>query len=167
MDILEAELRFDERATNINDKKISHQCFLAKLTLALTIPSICSKFIYENGNIKNYSIHESSRYPQWYDEYLEYPMFTSKECYAARCSLLHHGEDDLETQKILNGQPKASKYILSIPYSDEELGLMKIANDDNNEKTFCSNGLVLSLIRAYEKFKNEYPNFKHPLQRND
>lgn len=167
MDILEAELKFDERATSLDDQRISHQCFLAKLTLALTIPSFCSKFIYVNDKSKNYGEFESDRYPQWCDEYLEFPLLSSKECYAARCSLLHCGDDNLKSQKVLRNEFRANEYVLSIPYSNEELGLMKIGNYDSDERTFCSNGLVVSLVQAYEKFKKEYPDFVYPLQHND
>lgn len=162
MDIIEAELNLCYSGTINDSENVSNKCYLSKLALALTIPSFCSKFI--DGNDRS---PERERYVKWCDKYLKFPVLTSKECYAARCSLLHNGDDDLETQPVLDGEVKADEYKLSIPYSGDTLYLVKTGDTKNNEKSFCSNALINSLVFAYQQFKREYPDFVYPLQRNN
>ncbi|MFR1807612.1 MAG: hypothetical protein ACLSWV_01545 [Pygmaiobacter massiliensis] len=160
-DVIEVELDLYKHGRIINDED---KCLLSKLALAFTIPSFCSKYIYDHDPDKNYGRYERERYTRWCDDYLEFTPLSSKECYAARCSLLHHGDDDLETQPVLAGETIANKYILSIPYSSDELYLVKTA-DNEYQKSFCSNSLITNLTQAYRKFKEEYPDFVYPLQR--
>lgn len=155
LDIVLAELKLDGDGTQLDTK-----CYLSKLMLALTIPSFCSKHIYENDRDKGYTRKESERYPKWCEDYLEYPALTPKECYAVRCSLSHHGDDDLETQSILEGT--SEQYTLSIPYFYEDVDLVN-SPQSGTTKNFCSNGLIRCMVNAYEKFKEDYPDFIYPL----
>lgn len=156
LDIVLAELRLDGDGTQIDT-----QCYLSKLMLALTIPSFCSKYIHENHSDKAYPKKERERYPKWCDEYLDFPKLKATECYAARCSLSHHGDDDLETQSVLDGTTE--RYTLSIPYMGNDVNLVNMAQSDD-PRSFCSNGLINCMVIAYEKFREEYPDFVYPLQ---
>lgn len=143
----------------------SQENYLAKLTLALTIPAVCSRYILRNdNNSKNYPEHETNRYPKWCEEYLDFQPLTSKEVYAVRCSLLHHGDDDVETQKVLRTETRANHYNLIIPYSDGIMNSNESGLESDNVKSFCATGLIPCLLTAYRKFKEEYPDFKYPLE---
>jgi len=85
---------------------ISAGCHQSALSLALTLPSICSAIEYPT--ISN----ESDRYPKWCDNFMDFndakpdiAGFEAAElngviCYALRCSFLHCGNDDILQQKI-------------------------------------------------------------------
>lgn len=164
IDIIEEELKLDVQHSE-NDE-ISTRGYLAKLTLALTIPSFCSSYIKKNDSEKGYGSRERERYPRWCNEYLDFPQLTSNECYAARCALSHCGDDLLEEQSILKygDEVVANKYSLSIPYAGTTLNMVKELSDNVDEKSFCSNALIVSLLKAYKKFKEDYPDFVYPLQ---
>ena len=79
------------------EKCIEHECFLAALGLALTLPDICGKAKYPR--IKN----NGERYKRWCDDYVmkyempwsEYsedmPYISSEIIYQLRNSFLHQG----------------------------------------------------------------------------
>jgi len=80
--------------------------------MALTLPDICGKL--ENPNKKS-----SVRYIEWFNQWL-LPQYThcigankekhiflsGEDCYALRCSYLHEGGGDIDTQKIRNALAK-------------------------------------------------------------
>lgn len=75
-------------------KSLNSKNWYASLTLSLVIPDICGKL--EGEQIS------SRRYVAWFDKYLgkKYQNFLSgNDCYALRCSYLHEGSDNVETQK--------------------------------------------------------------------
>lgn len=83
---------------------INNECYIAALTLALTLPDICGKAEYpDDGN--------GARYKKWYKEFLspqypageapeESPYPTEKEVYQLRCSMLHQASSEID-EKIL------------------------------------------------------------------
>lgn len=158
MDIIEQALSFESKKHDTTENLGSE--FLKQLLLALTIPSFCSKYIFTKQESKKYDEAESKRYVQWCDEYIDCCVFNSKEIYALRCSLLHHGDDDLENQRILK-ECEDNLYDLIIPF------IKKTSSEVNENRTTCksgcSNAIILNLLYAYRKFKSEFPDFKYPL----
>lgn len=95
---------------------------LSALALALTLPDICSKIAYAKS--------EKHGYSKWFDEYvaphyfpnhntiektwgkteevssecLDWPVFDGIACYKLRCSVLHSGNLDIESQKAIDIQ---------------------------------------------------------------
>jgi hypothetical protein len=68
--------------------------WLGAIVLALTLPDICGKL---EGTNKS----SSARYCEWFEKYLtQYKGYLSgSDCYALRCSFLHEGSDNIETQR--------------------------------------------------------------------
>jgi len=66
----------------------------AALFAALTLPDICVALEHGKGGGEKYSA--------WFEESLkQYGRFLSgDDCYALRCSLLHHGKDDITGQRV-------------------------------------------------------------------
>ena len=145
MDIIEQEI----------EKAKESEAFLAELALALTIPSVCSRFLFSTKKT------ESVRYPEWYNKYVEFPGLDGNECYALRCALLHNGDDELEKQSILKNDAtyQENRYKLHIPYSGDIFGFER----EDNFKEFCVAGLAVCILDGYRAFKGEYPSFKYPL----
>ena len=52
------------------EKAKNAKCFFAELALALTIPSVCSRYGLDDEELKNQ--WESKRYPDWYDKYVSF-----------------------------------------------------------------------------------------------
>ncbi len=88
------------------EKTLERKCYLAAVTLALTIPDICGKIKYPNEKV-------GYRYKKWFEDYVEIyyvdhngwdninkraknPYFTSDMCYSLRCELLHAGTINIE-----------------------------------------------------------------------
>lgn len=156
MDVIEKEI---EKARQAN-------CFLGALVLALTLPSVCSYHEYKDKRVVP---EERKRYPNWYNRYVY--EFTSildgRECYALRCALLHNGNDLLLNQKILNKDLEKygdNEYHLHIPYSGDDYVLNYTVGENKIERPFCAAALILQILKGYEEFKKDYPDFKYPLE---
>lgn len=156
MDMIENEIK----------KATDSQCFLAALTLALTIPSVCCTHKSWGGSkIKK----ENERYCKWCEEYIdeininntsEKHKLTAKEYYALRCALLHNGDDNLKSQPVLRNISDTENYSLHVPYTE-----MKIDHIEEEGKRFCAAPIIVLLTEAYKKFKKEYSNFIYPLEK--
>lgn len=147
------------------EKARDAECFLAELALALTIPSVCSRYGLSAEELKYRG--ESKRYPDWYEKYVypQYQFLTGKECYAVRCSILHNGDVDLYNQPIMRNEDQNNRYRLMIPDYGDNFCLQYEENDELHDKPFCAAGLAIKILEGYEKFKKEHPEFKYPLER--
>lgn len=106
---------FMEKILNSIKQSLDDENYYSALVLSLIIPDICGKF--ENSNQRS-----SKRYSEWFNKYLgkKYSNFLSgNDCHALRCSFLHEGTGDTETQdkkEILDHIafiPRGSHYKLS------------------------------------------------------
>lgn len=91
----------------IREVKLSlkNGCYMAALTLALTLPDICGKAKFPNEK------SSKKRYIQWFDEYIgKYehdeeniekglPYLSGDLVYSLRCSILHQGDPNIEKSK--------------------------------------------------------------------
>ena len=148
------------------EKARDARCFFAELTLALTIPSVCSRYGLTVEELKRQN--ESIRYPMWYDQYV-YPYFqilTGKECYAVRCAILHNGDIDIYSQPIMHRENQQHNYRLMIPDYGSNFCLRYEENQQLHDRPFCAAGLAIQILEGYERFKEEYPEFEYPLSRN-
>lgn len=138
-------------------------CFLAELALALTIPSVCGRYGLTDEELSNQ--RESVRYPAWYDQYVypQYQLLTGRECYAIRCALLHNGDVDIYKQSIMRNERKENSYRLIIPEYGDHFCLKYEENSQLYDRPFCAAGLAINLLDGYEKFKEQNPEFKYPL----
>lgn len=135
------------------DRTVEAQCFLSALTLAVTIPGVCSKVEYPE------ILGESRRYCKWCREYISNSILTPEEFYALRCSVLHNGNDELKEQIVLQEIGESKDYYINIPY----VRRMKYKGDAENEKRFCAAVVIQSIKQGYFKFKEKHPDFKYAL----
>lgn len=135
------------------DRTVEAHCFLAGLTLALTIPSVCCQVEFSEMS------SEYKRYSAWCKKYITDKIITPEEYYALRCAVLHNGNDKLKEQFILKKIGESKDYHIHIPYARH----VKYNGDEENEKTFCVAGVIQSIKQAYNKFKEKYPNFTYTL----
>lgn len=92
-------------------KSLEDKNYLAALSLALTIPDVCSHVEYPNEK------YVGKRYTDWYNKYVDVefnglypqsnpnnlpipPRFSSDDCYELRCAVLHSGNTDMKTNKV-------------------------------------------------------------------
>lgn len=145
------------------EKARDAKCFFAELALALTIPSVCSRYGLDDEELK--SLRESKRYPEWYEKYVypQYQFLTGKECYAVRCAILHNGDVDLYSQSILRHESKVNNYRLMIPEYGDNFCLQYEENSQLQDRPFCAAAFAMKILDGYEKFKIEHPEFKYPL----
>lgn len=100
-------------------KSIDNECFIAALTLALTIPDICGKAEYPNANI-------TERYIRWYNVYIgeherisdpygaDMPYSSGELIYNLRNSLFHQGTPNIDVTRIKEERCKVDQFILTI-----------------------------------------------------
>ena len=119
-------------------RSLENECYLAALSLALTLPDICGKAEYS---------HEGSskkRYIDWYQENIGYyekdistsetpeladlPYMSGELLYQLRCSFLHSGDTDIDVDKIFEPQNKLTSFTLEIRESDDLLASSSSAN---------------------------------------
>lgn len=94
-------------------KALELELYNCALIVALTLPDICGKVEYPFENKAN------CRYKCWFDKYamplftvtattlprnemVGYTFFTSEECWALRCSVLHAGNYNIEKVDLAN-----------------------------------------------------------------
>lgn len=102
MSVLEERIR-----VYINDihKSLDNGIYHGALTVALTLPDICSKLQYPDMNT-------GERYSHWFSKYVKdrYTYFVGanfekhifldeNDAYALRCAFLHQGETNIEKQR--------------------------------------------------------------------
>ena len=97
-------------------KCIENECYIAALTLALTIPDICGKAEFPDIN------GTRERYIRWYDAHVGYteysyslsPYVSGEVVYSLRNMMLHQGTPNIEPGKINDARNKVDKFILTI-----------------------------------------------------
>lgn len=76
---------------------VENKLFYAALSLALTLPDICSSLC--NGSKTN-----GKKYSEWLTEYFipihDYEVISANDIYALRCSFLHNGQDEISSQRM-------------------------------------------------------------------
>jgi len=100
-------------------KSIENECFIAALSLAITLPDICGKAAYPKENV-------GPRYIKWYDTYIgkyempheptmqDMPYSSGELVYSLRNSLLHQGTPNINTEKIHEKRCQVDRFILTI-----------------------------------------------------
>lgn len=98
---------------------MDNECYIAALSLALTIPDICGKAEFPNDAV-------TSRYIKWYNEYVgqyekptspygaDMPYLSGEVIYNLRNSMLHQGNPNVESSKIKEERCKVDHFVLSI-----------------------------------------------------
>lgn len=147
------------------EKSRDARCFFAELALALTIPSVCSRYGLNDKVLKGQK--ESTRYLNWYNKYVypQYQFLTGKECYAVRCAILHNGDVDLYKQHIMRNEDQNNRYRLLIPDYGDNFRLQYEENDYVHDRPFCAAALAINILNGYKEFKTQNPGFKYPLDR--
>lgn len=95
---------------------LENECYLAALSLALTLPDICGKAAYPQG------VGVTKRYIQWYNEYIgkyedpldDMPYMSGEIVYNLRNSVLHTGSPTLTLKDIKNERCKVDHFELEI-----------------------------------------------------
>lgn len=100
-------------------RSIDNECYIAALTLALTIPDICGKAEFpEEKSTKK-------RYIYWYDRHVGYteavsnpfrpmPYASGEVVYSLRNSVLHQGTPNIEIKNIKEERNVVDKFTLTI-----------------------------------------------------
>lgn len=120
----------------LNDKN-----YVAALSLALTLPEICTSLTSEDGKAGR------SKYIKWFNDYVssfyEYAVkkysLEGRECYALRCSVLHNGTHDISNAEVLRDIENAAKKFC---FCAENFGNFRMRVNDTvllNVEDFCSN----------------------------
>lgn len=102
MTILEQKIH---NFTGSLQQSLANQNYFAALTLALTLPDICSK-------LENPQLNTGPRYIDWFNEFLSrkykrqvgpqgqvHTFLSGGDFYALRCAVLHQGELDITSQR--------------------------------------------------------------------
>ena len=130
------------------EKSRDARCFFAELALALTIPSVCSRYGLNDKVLKGQN-----------------QFLTGKECYAVRCAILHNGDVDLYKQHIMRNEDQNNRYRLLIPDYGDNFRLQYEENDYVHDRPFCAAALAINILNGYKEFKKQNPGFKYPLDR--
>lgn len=100
---------------------IDNECFIAALSLALTIPDVCGKAEYPELEDKN-----KKRYIKWFDTFVgayekpsdpygsDMPYLNGEVLYTLRNSVLHQGTPNIDTSKVTEERCKVDEFILII-----------------------------------------------------
>lgn len=91
------------------NKALDAEAYMAALSLVLALPDICAKAEYGD------SLKNKERYIKWFDEHIgqyerspvkpgevEMPYLSGEVVYQLRCSVLHQGNPDIDSNKIRN-----------------------------------------------------------------
>lgn len=150
------------KLVNEIEQSLKYDNYLSALALALMIPDICGKAEYQSDKNKE-------RYIKWYDEYLgqyekspddpydvDMPYPSGEIVYQLRCSFLHQGNYNINSDRIKEERCKIDKFILSLepPYSG---GLSKVSYDEDmtiNEREIDIN--VINLCWKISRVAKNY-----------
>lgn len=100
-------------------RSLENECFIAALSLALTIPDICGKVEYPTDSV-------TSRYIQWYNKYIgqyekpsgpygsDMPYLSGEIVFNLRNSMLHQGTPNVDTSRIKEQRCQVDQFVLSI-----------------------------------------------------
>ena len=167
----------------VNDinKSLDNDCFLAALSLALTLPDICGKAKFPNER------STKKRYIDWYDEYIglyekspdeehEMPYLSGEVVYGLRCSLLHQGTPNIEADQIQEERCQINHFVLLTEkkkkhnvlmdssrvtkqyFGDKQIG-DTVRNYEVNVRRLCS--ILTACAKGYyEEYKNQFDFFE-------
>lgn len=96
-------------------KCIESECYIAALTLALTIPDICGKAEFPKAK-------SGERYIRWYDDHIGYtehfdnlsPYASGEVIYSLRNLMLHQGTPNINRARVTDVRNKVDKFTLTI-----------------------------------------------------
>lgn len=135
------------------ERSIENECFIAALSLALTIPDICGKAEFPNeGNTKRY-IHWYNTFIGQYEkprsDYCADMPYTSGEIvYNLRNSMLHQGTPSVNSSKIKEDICKVDKFVLVIS-SVYDSGYSRVSYRSDTNESFRE--LNISLLDLCKK----------------
>lgn len=103
------------------NKALDAEAYMAALSLVLTLPDICAKAEYGD------SLGNRKRYIKWFDEYIgqyekppiksgetQMPYLSGEVVYQLRCSILHQGTPNIDTDKIKDESCRIDHFTLVI-----------------------------------------------------
>lgn len=103
------------------NKALDAEAYMAALSLVLTLPDVCAKAEYGD------SLGNKARYIKWYDEHIgqyekapiksgevEMPYLSGEVIYQLRCSVLHQGTPNIDSDKIKGESCKIDFFTLVI-----------------------------------------------------
>ena len=158
-------------------KCIDNECFIAALSLALTIPDVCGKAEYPNAN-------NTERYIKWFNTYVgayekpsdpygsDMPYLNGEVLYNLRNSMLHQGTPNIDASKVKEERCKVDEFILII--SDiYDGGLSRVSY--GKELTITERMLQINLVNLchklcsvaksyYEDNKDKFDFFQYQLK---
>ena len=161
------------------NRAVDHECYFVALAVALTLPDICGKAEYPNEK------STKRRYIQWYDENVgkfeknpsnnDVPYLSGEVVYSLRCSLLHQGNPNIESDDIKEDVCKIDHFTLLIEkknkfdiymdtacvresFLNEQRIVMPERSYDVNIRRLC---MILSLTAKgyYNKCKDKFDFF--------
>lgn len=110
-----------ERLIEDVNKALDAEAYMAALSLVLTLPDICAKAEYGD------SLKNKERYIKWFDEYIgqyekapvkegeiEMPYLSGEVIYQLRCSVLHQGNPNIDSDKIKDESCKIDFFTIVI-----------------------------------------------------
>ena len=101
------------------DIALESGAYLSAMSLALTLPDICSSVAFPNEK------SNKERYIKWYDENIGYlekgpdnennaPYLSGEVVYQLRCSFLHQGTLNIDKNKIKEERCQIDRFVLCI-----------------------------------------------------
>lgn len=103
------------------NKALDAEAYMAALSLVLTLPDICAKAKY-GDTLKN-----KERYVKWFDEYIgqyekapikegevEMPYLSGEVVYQLRCSVLHQGNPNIDSDEIKEKSCKIDSFTIVV-----------------------------------------------------
>lgn len=163
MEVLESKIKPFVDATR---EAIIDGNYYASLTLALTLPDICSKLQFP----KEYT---GVRYPNWFNKYVkekytkffgdeEHVFLSGKDSYALRCSLLHQGETDITGQKA---KEMLTDFIFVAPKDGSLMHNLQSNTGTSNVLLLQVDIYCEDICQGVEKWVEEYKNNQEVIQR--
>lgn len=128
--------------------------YYAALTVALTLPDICSKLAFPDKK-------SGERYSSWFDCYLssdykdrnsDKRLLNGDDIYALRCAFLHEGGTDITGQRA---RSELKKFYFNNPV---EVGMLSIViTDFESEENFLPvDDFCLGIVRGVQRWINRY-----------
>lgn len=98
------------------EKSLKNECFIAALSLALTLPDICGKAEYPNEH------RVSTRYISWYDKFVgdfersphNMPYLSGEILFQLRNCVLHQGTPSIDFDKQYEPRNTLTNFVLTI-----------------------------------------------------
>lgn len=144
---------------------LEHQYYFAALSLALTLPNICASYEKKSraGRIE---------YADWCNRYVKNELeIDGAIIYALRCGMFHALSADLTEEKAYKdylkvqqeeGETRKQSFNFFFPHSDASEPVINCEELDGEIKRMpCISHMICALIRGYEQFVQNNPDFSH------